>query len=286
MYVTKADGIREEFKVNKLRQSLERAGAENKIKEEVINTVLEYITDGMTTQEIYRHAFELLKEKTSGAVAARYSIKRAILDLGPSGFPFEQFVAALFRAHGATNVHTGIMMQGRCAPHEVDVLGIQDGKRFGIEVKYHHSLGIKTDLKTALYVKARFDDLREATTGDHIDQGWLITNTKFTSNVRKYAKCAGLKLIGWDYPRGNGIEMMTDRSGVHPLTCLTKLSDDNKRKMLDDNIVLCRDIHEQMLRDYGVRKKEREGVLAELRSLCKNGTIESQTELKDNTIQI
>ena len=157
--ITKMNGEQEPFNPEKLDRSLARAGASADIRKRIVQHTVETIHDGITTQKIYQHAFDLLRTEERKPVAARYSVKRAVLDLGPSGFPFEQFVAAIFESMGYTDVQTGVAAQGKCAPHEVDVMAKHQGKHIAAEVKFHNSLGTKTDLKVALYVKARFDDL-------------------------------------------------------------------------------------------------------------------------------
>src|SRR3989344_2359712 len=179
---------------------------------------------GITTEEIYRRAFEILQKEEATPVAARYSIKRAVFALGPSGFPFEQFLAEVLRAHG-WKAQTGVALNGRCAPHEVDVFAEKNGRRIGVEAKFHNDAGGKTDIKDALYVHARYQDLRATPdTSSHVDEGWLVTNTRFTRNAIRYAQCSGLSLIGWDYPHGRGLLALIEEVKVHPLTCLTTLS--------------------------------------------------------------
>jgi len=269
--ITKANGEKEPFNESKLDKSLSRAGASEEMRVRIIQHVSTELRDGITTQEVYEHAFKLLQHQEKHPVAARYSVKRAVLDLGPSGFPFEQFVAAIMKTMGYTNVTTGVAAQGKCAPHEVDVMAEHDGKRVAAEVKFHNSLGIKTDLKVALYVKARFDDLSNQ--GSNIDEGWLITNTRFTRNATRYGSCVGMNLLGWDYPRGRGLEVLIDEAGVHPLTALTSLTKAQKRSFLDDDIVLCRQIPstEEGLLRYGVP--------TEVHSVVRN-EIEKLNELK------
>ncbi len=273
IYIQKADGETEPFDPSKLLNSLKRSGSGDELAQRVLNGVEQTLRSGMTTQEIYKHAFELLRqfEHENPVAAARYSIKRAILELGPSGFPFEQFIAGVMVAHGAEDVNTGVMLQGRCVPHEVDVIGLDKGKRFGMEVKFHNSLSTKTDLKVALYIKARFDDLALAGKDSRIDQAWLVTNTRFTRNVIRYAKCSGtIKLLGWDYPRNRGLEVLIEEAGLHPITMLTTLSNREKLNLLDMNKVLCRDIleSEDVLTDAGVHRDKIEEVLYQVRKLC------------------
>ena len=117
--IKKADGTLEFFKVEKLRRSLRRAGASPDEINEIINNVDSTLYDGIKTQEIYRHAFNLLRRSRPPA-AARYSLRRALFNLGPTGFPFEKFLARLFQEDGYST-RTGVILQGNCAPHEIDV---------------------------------------------------------------------------------------------------------------------------------------------------------------------
>jgi hypothetical protein len=269
LLVTKADGEREPFDPAKLEHSLQHAGAPSTMRARVLAHVMSELKPGMMTEEIYRHAFDILRREEEAPVAARYSMKRAVFALGPSGFPFEQFFAEVMRAHG-WRVRADVTLMGRCAPHEVDVLAEKDGKRVGVEAKFHNDPGGKTDIKDALYVHARYHDL--ASTPDpssHVDEGWLVTNTRFTKNAIRYAQCSNLTLIGWDYPRDHGLLAMIDEAKVHPVTALTSLSDGQKRTLLENKIVLCKNVQTpHLLEEYGVKPGNIPAVLAEARALC------------------
>lgn len=271
--ITKMDGTQEPFDPSKLEQSLARAGASKQIRDGIVEHISAELRDGATTHTIYSHAFELLRQREKDFVAARYSIKRAVSDLGPSGFPFEQFIAQIFKTMGYTNVRTGVAMQGSCAPHEVDVVAHHNGRHIAVEAKFHNNPGIKTDLKVALYVKARFDDLSEAK--EKVDEGWLITNTRFTSNAARYAHCAQMNLLGWNYPKGRGLEVLIDEAGVHPITALTTLNQEQKRALLDDDIVLCHQMRlsDDVLHKYHIAPDMYERVRAEVKGLCGTPTI-------------
>lgn len=267
--ITKADGDQETFDAAKLDASLRNAGATQQIRNRVIERVKLELKHGMTTEDIYRHAFEILRTEEGAPVAARYSIKRAVFDLGPSGFPFEQFLAEILRAHG-WSARTGASLSGRCAPHEVDVLAEKNGRRVGIEAKFHNDQAGKTDIKDVLYVHARYEDLRMSREeSSRVDEGWLVTNTRFTLNAIQYAQCSNLTLIGWDYPRSKGLLTMIEEARVHPLTCLTSLSEGEKRRLLDSKIVLCRHVQtEHLLEEYGIRPGQIPKVLEEANRLC------------------
>ncbi len=267
--VTKADGEQEVFDPAKLERSLALSGASTTMRARVLAHVLKELKSGMMTEEIYRHAFEMLRRDETVPVAARYSIKRAVFALGPSGFPFEQFLAEVLRAHGWT-AQTGVSLNGRCAPHEVDVFAQKNGKRIGIEAKFHNDAGGKTDIKDALYVHARYEDLRATPdAASRVDEGWLVTNTRFTRNAIRYAQCSGLSLIGWDYPRVRNLLTLIEEARVHPLTCLTTLSDSEKRRFLDQRIVLCKQVGTaHLLQEFGVKPGRIPHVMEEARQLC------------------
>ena len=267
--ITKADGEKEQFRPEKLEHSLEYAGASSTMRARVLARVISELKPDMQTEEIYRHAFELLRKEEDTPVAARYSIKRAVFALGPSGFPFERFFAEILRADG-WSVRADVTLMGRCAPHEVDVLAEKDGKRVGVEAKFHNDPGGKTDIRDALYVHARYHDL--ATTPDassRVDEGWLVTNTRFTRNAIRYAQCSNLTLIGWDYPSGQGLQKMIEEARVHPITSLTTLSETEKKRLLDKNIVLCKDVKTpHLLEEYGIKPANIGKVVEEAQRLC------------------
>lgn len=269
LLITKADGTQEAFDPTKLERSLQFAGASSVARARILSRVIHELHPGMMTEEIYRRAFELLREQEPPAVAARYSIKRAVFALGPSGFPFESFLGEVLRAHG-WSVRTQTYLTGRCAPHEVDVLAEKDGKRVGIEAKFHNDPGGKTDIKDVLYVHARYEDLKKAPeAASRVDEGWLVTNTRFTRNAIRYARCSNLTIVGWDYPSNHGLLSMIESAHVHPLTCLTTLSEGEKRQFLEKKIVLCKDIQtDHLLADYGVKPDKIPHVLDEARRLC------------------
>ena len=256
--IIKADGRREPFDADKLRSSLKRAGASSEAIEKVVNHVDRELEDGITTHRIYQHAFEVLR-RSERQVAARYSLRRALLLFGPTGFPFEMFLSELFKARGY-RTKTRQLLQGSCVAHEIDVLAWNEEKLMMIEAKFHNAVGEKSDLKTALYVKARYDDLieREFEVDNRrrqLTEGWLVTNTKFTLNAVQYALCSGLTLLGWNYPELGNLRQLVEDERLHPITCLTTLSARDKNLLLSRDIVLCR-----TLAELGVKKLEEMGI--------------------------
>jgi hypothetical protein len=140
----------------------------------------------------------------------------------------------------------------------------------GIEVKFHNEQGGKTDIKDALYVHARYEDLKQAPVqSSRVDEGWLVTNTVFTRNAIRYGRCSNLTMIAWDYPRTRGLSSMIEEARVHPVTALTTLSDAEKRRLLDKKIVLCKSVNTpHLLEEFGIAPGKISHVTEEAKRLC------------------
>lgn len=274
--ITKADGTRELFEESKLVDSLKNAGGSDQIIEEVIDHVGKEMYDGMPTSEIYSHAFNLLR-KHSMPMAVKYSLRRALSELGPDGFPFEKYIAKIFQAWGYETM-TDQTVLGACVPHEVDVVAWNREKLIMVEAKFHNELGMKSDVKVALYIKARFDDLKE-NTFDYggmkrtLNEGWLITNTKFTDQAIKYGECQGIKMIGWNYPTKGNLHDIIEELHLHPFTCLVSLSNTHKKFLLSRGVVLCTDIlnNPHYLTEIGMKPVEIESAIKEIHEVCGTG---------------
>ena len=253
--IVKASGKHETFDPEKLRFSLLNSGASEEAVKDVLAHILPELHSGMTTGEIYRHAFESLA-KINKPVARSYSLRRAVMELGPSGFPFEDFVAELLRAKGFQCM-TRQTVLGGCVPHEVDVVAYNEKKLVMVEAKFHNELGTKSDLKVVLYIKARFDDIRDnvfSYGGENrkVTDSWLITNPKFSSTAIHYGECKDMTLIGWNYPEHGSLQNMIEEEGLHPITCLTTLNNTQKKSLLISGVVLCSSV------------KKKPGILAEV----------------------
>lgn len=266
--IIKGDGSRERFETDKLRDSLKKSGASAETVEKIVAHVEREMQDGSTTSEIYKHAYFLLHRLETKA-AFNYSLRRAIMSLGPTGFPFEKYVAHIFRERGYTTL-TGEVARGGCVEHEIDLVAWNEKKLIMGEVKFHNESGVKTDLKVALYVKARFDDLREQTFfyGHRrpVDEYWLITNTKFTTTAIDYGMCKGLMMISWNFPdKGNLQDMIAD-SNLHPITCLSTLTHGQIAQIISRGMVLCKELagHHGLLKEIGLSDEAAYAVMEEI----------------------
>lgn len=270
--VKKADGTTEPFVEEKLRRSLRRAGAQKDEVQDIIERLNPLLHDGISTQEIYSKAFEFLRQIERPS-AARYSLRRALFGLGPTGFPFEDFLARLFATEGF-KTQTRLIVPGKCVEHEIDVAAYREDRSFVAEAKFHSRPGIKSDLQVAMYSYARKLDLEGKPSCRHdrcgIDNFMIVTNTKFTHTAESYAECVGLELLSWDYPKNNNLHDRIQKAGLYPITVLSSLSMAQKRALISRGAIVCRDIIEkpQLLRHAHLSTKKSEAVLSEARQLC------------------
>jgi hypothetical protein len=270
--IKKADGTREIFEETKLINSLKNAGGSEEIIDEILEKINKEMYNDMPTSEIYAKAFKLLRER-SLPVAVKYSLRRALSELGPDGFPFEKYIAKIFQSWGYETL-TDQTVMGRCVPHEVDIIAWDSKKLIMVEAKFHNELAMKSDVKVALYIKARFDDIKE-NIFDYggiertINEGWIVTNTKFTEQAVHYGECNGVKMLGWNYPKQGNLHNIIEDLRLHPFTCLLTLTNANKRALLSKGIVLCMEIYNNptILAEIGLKKEGIEEVLEEIRSV-------------------
>lgn len=270
--ILKTDGTEEVFDGMKLEWSLRRAGATTHTAARIRETIETATANGASTSDIYKRAFQMLRHDARPA-AARYSLRRALFEFGPSGHPFENFVSEMFRKEG-WDVEYRRMIPGKCVMHEVDVYAKRNGEYLAAELKYHNDPSYKTDVKVALYVKARMDDILTCDPSvDNtcpVDHPFLITNTKFTRDAIQYSRCAGLQLLGWSYPVEGNLYDRIVATGLYPVTALTLLRKTEKKLLIDQGIVTCEQVreHRDVLRALGVSPERLGAILAEANTLC------------------
>jgi hypothetical protein len=265
-FIVKADGSQEDFSEEKLAASLRRTGAGAHTAERIARTITSSVGATVSSSEIFRKALLMLRREARPA-AARYALRRAFLELGPTGHPFEDFVGQLFAAEG-WKVSTRNLIQGHCVEHEVDLVAERDNDCLVAELKYHNDASYKTDLKIALYVQARFEDIAKGAKS-RMNRGMLITNTKFTSQAIQYAQCSGMELLGWSYPDEGGLYDRVVASALYPVTTLMSLKQAEKRLLIGQGIVtsaLLRE-HRDVLRTLGIQPERIGEVVAEMDSL-------------------
>lgn len=271
--VRKYSGIEEPFNAETLRKALLKSGAHEEVAAKIVATIEQQLYPGISTREIYKVAYRLLKQNAR-PTAARFNLKRAIMELGPTGFPFENFIGELLKTQGY-KVHVGVIVQGKCVKHEVDVIAEKDNEHFMIECKFHNRVGECSDVKIPLYVHSRFLDVAAEWKNlpghsDKVRQGWVVTNTRLSDDAIQYGSCAGLRLWSWDYPHGKGIKDFIDQTGLYPLTCLTTLTKHEKAALLSQRVVLCQELCQQpqLLQQLGISAERSARILKEGNELC------------------
>lgn len=271
--VRKASGKLAAFDEAKLRRSLHRSGANDHLINLVLQEIRGQVFEKMPTKALFKMAYKMLK-RLDRPVAARYSLKNAMMELGPSGFPFERFFAEILKAQGFS-AQTGLILNGQCITHEVDVVAENATDLVLVECKYHAQPGSVSDVKVPLYIHSRFRDLAANPDFERERAGrnlqWRIaTNTRFSDDAMSYGRCAGLHLVAWDYPMGRGLRELIDETGLHPVTCLGSLTRQEKKGLLEKGIVLCRQLLErrQVLEKIGVSAGRESAILKEVGGLC------------------
>jgi hypothetical protein len=267
-YVIKASGEQEAFDIQKFQRSLHKAGASDDIIKQLAQEI-EQRTDLRTTHDIYSFALKKLAI-IQPPIAARYNLKNALFELGPTGFPFEHFISHIFQALGY-HTQTNQIIEGKCVAHEVDLVATTTQEHIIAECKFHHRQGLKVDIKVSLYVQARFEDIHAlGTIQKQKHTNWIVTNTRFTTQTITYAQCVDITLLGWSYPEKDNIAQLIDRLGLHPITCLTSLTLRQKRELIAQNLVLCKDVHqhEQALKNLHLSPEYVQRIIHEATSVC------------------
>jgi hypothetical protein len=273
--IRKVSGEMEPFSRNKLASSLHRSGADADTIDSIIADVEGSLYEGITSKKIYNRAFTLLRRKRS-SFAARYQLKNAMMELGPTGYPFETFVGEVFRLQGY-QVEVGKVLQGRCVTHEVDVVATMGTEQIFVECKYYQSTGKNANVQVPLYIRSRVDDLihfrkDKPEYNGYTFSGCVVTNTRFTSDAISFGECSGLQLMSWDYPKGNSLKEFIDKEHIFPITVLTNLLNAEKQQLMEKGIVLCSQLilHPEALTSVGVDESRLRKVIEELHFLCPN----------------
>lgn len=273
MKVKKYSGDLVEFDEDKLRNSLRNAKGNENLIDEIIEKIRGELYDGISTKQIYTSAFKMLKSQRN-ASASRYKMKNAIMELGPSGYPFEKYIGAILDRQGF-RTRIGVFVEGQCVTHEVDVVATNTVKQYMVECKYHNTQGRVNDVKVPLYIQSRFQDINTSHKNNNghnaiFQQGWIFTNTRFSSDAIQYAECIGLKLVSWDYPKKGNLKELINEARLFPITVLISLTKHEKMSLLERNIVLCKEIFDnpEILSEVGIPKAKHKRILENLEDLC------------------
>jgi hypothetical protein len=171
-------------------------------------------------------------------------------------------------------VLVGQLVQGVCVQHEVDVIARNHTEQFMVECKYYNNQGKYCNVQVPLYIDSRFRDIEkrwrhDPNNADLSFRGWIVTNTRFTTDAMDYGKCAGLHLVSWDYPRQYSLKDMVEKSNLFPITVLTTLTRKQKQQLLDKGIILVRQLSDKpgLLSEVGLTQPKQTRTLEEIAEL-------------------
>lgn len=274
MKVIKHSGHVVPFDIEKLKLSLQKSGASPDLIRESLVQIQNQMYEGITTKQIYKLAFAILKKASNGHTA-RYNLRYALQMLGPAGFFFEKFISRLYAAEGY-KTKTNLALQGKCVSHEVDLALKKENRVWMVECKFHSSREGASDVKVPMYILSRFNDLKSKqhtifSGSENIDSCIIVTNNRFTKDAENFAICSGIALLSWDYPENDSIKNKIDKGGLYPITCLTTLSMVEKEKLLILDQLLVKDLinDSKSLHKIGISENRIRNVLKEASQICK-----------------
>ena len=247
LYVINSRGEQEPFSVQKVEKSARRVGASLKLAREIAKEVERKIYNGIPTFEIFKEVKSLLNQ-AEPIFSLKFNLKQAMKELGPDGFGFEKYVAALLRDAGYV-VKLNQFISGAClSQYEIDFTAEKGGILKIGECKYHSQAGVAVDQEVALANHARFLDVLQgkfakAKTGQGKKvSSLLVTNTRFSTRAIKYSECSGVELWGWKYPANNGLEVFVDKNKLYPINILPSFQKQWTGAFNNRNLILAGDI--------------------------------------------
>jgi len=247
IHIINSKGEREMFSFQKVYRSALRAGADKDLANEIAEIIKKDLYSGMRTFDIYKKVKKLLARKNY-KLALRFSLKQAIRKLGPTGFPFEKYVAEMFKELGF-DVRLNQLLSGKCvAGYEIDFLAEKDNIIYIGECKYRNLQKNRIHTNIVLANRARFLDisnhpfLMSGKYKNYTKKTIIVTNTKFTARAKQYSKCVDTKLLGWKEPRNNSLENITENLKFYPITILPSLKSRVKDAFVSQKMMFARDV--------------------------------------------
>lgn len=268
--IVKRSGEHQAFSEEKIIRSMKRVGVPLSLQSQAMQHIKEHLYDNITTDEIFSHILEFLTQNDRKS-SLRFNLRQAIFDLGPTGFPFEKYLERVFRSIGYS-AEVGVIMSGECVSHEIDLLIEKEGKREIVEAKFHNQTISKTDIQVLLYTYARFLDVKEK---NNIADCWVVTNTKLSSDAIVYAQCKGIRALAWNYPEKDNLQDFVENPKMYPVTILTALSSEEKKRLLEGDIVVCSDLlnakREDLEKNFFINRERLEEAIASASIICNGG---------------
>ena len=244
IYVTKANGERKPFNPNKVLRTCKRLGLNDKEANEILKYIQANIYDGIRTSKILKMIFSKAKEFRE-KFKHSIDLREAISLLRPKP-DFEHFVGYLMKSLGYEIISNQIV-PGKCVEHEVDIIAKKGKEVIHVEVKHHYNFHTYTGLEQVLATYSAFKDMKDGyEEGFHnfnFSSCMIICNTKFSFHAKKFAKCKGIKLIGWRTEKIS-LENLIEKNKLYPITMIKGISQKEIEKFGNANIVLIKQLVE------------------------------------------
>jgi len=272
LFVVKFNGEKEPFSIKKVYRSARRVGASEKLAKKIARIIEKEAYPGIKTSEIFKRVKKLLQQEVPRA-ALRFNLKKGMKKLGPTGFPFEQYIGAVFSENGFKIKLNKYIPGFCCKKYEIDFLAEKNNFLYIGECKYRHLPRHKVHTDTALANYARFLDIKKKYSfrKDIKLKSLLITNAKFTTRAIKYSECVGVELLGWNYPRNKGLEYLIDSQKLYPITILPSLPRFLAKIFASKKMMLAQDILKIDIKEFArktkISKKRLEILVKEAKSL-------------------
>ncbi|MFZ5954239.1 MAG: ATP cone domain-containing protein [Candidatus Dependentiae bacterium] len=268
----KSTGEFENFDREKLKRSLIASGASDELANKIVEDIEINLANFTTTEDIFQYILDHL-QKESSVLAARYNLKKALLQFGPTGFPFEKFVAEIFK-EVKYEIQLNRIVAGWCVEHEVDIILKKNDEFSLVECKFHNEQRYRVHVQVALYTDARFHDIEKKWKSENeevkLTHPWIITNTKFTYESLKYGSCKQMKLVSWNYPKEKSLARLIDNYGLYPITTLISLTLKQKKFLIEHGFVLCKDVKKNitLLKSAGIKGDNLNQIIKECELIC------------------
>lgn len=247
LYVINLNGDRELFSFQKVYNSARRVGASRNLAKNIARVIKKQAYPGIKTSEIFSKVIKMLHSKTPKA-ALRFNLKKGMKKLGPTGFPFEKFVGEVLKKLGYS-VKINQYLPGHCVrSYEIDFVAQKENIIYIGECKYRNLPGEKVHSKDALANYARFLDISNGSFfKSKKQQGFkikpmMVTNAKFTKKTLDYCECMRIDVLGWRYPRTQGLEYLIEENKLYPITILPGLNSYLANFFVSKKIMLAQDI--------------------------------------------
>ena len=264
MQLVKSSGEVERFNSKKIYNSIRKAGGSGKIANSAVKAVRAKFHPGIQSSEILEIILDHLKDEPG--VAQRYDLKRAVMALGPSGFPFERYFARILEYYGYKTTLDN-KLHGKRIIQEVDIVAKKPGEKWMVECKYHNQTGTISRLHPAMYTYARFLDLGKY----KFTRPWLVTNTKCSHDAVAYAEGVGERVTSWNYPKEESLLRLIDDKKIYPITILKEMSPKILEKLYSLDLIVANDLLEKdiswIMKETGFNEKKVYEILGELKTI-------------------